>query len=141
VRVQVANEFVDEQPIIKAGMLAQVTLQTGPVHKGILVPKDAVVLGGATPMVFIVVPDAKDPKQAVAQPIPVEIGVASADKLQVLPTTAAQAAFLKPGDQVVVLGNERLRPGQAVMVTEVREEAESTGAANAQSGGTPENEN
>lgn len=123
VRVKVDNEFVDELPVIKSGMLARVTLQTGAVRKAMLVPKDAIVLGGPVPMVYIVVPDAKDPKQSVAQPIPVDIGVASGDKLQVLPTTGAQAAFLKAGDQVVVLGNERLRPGQPVMVTDVRKDA------------------
>jgi RND family efflux transporter MFP subunit len=131
VRVQVANEIVEEHPVIKAGMLARVTLQTGAVQKGILVPKDSIVLGGPTPLVFIAVPDAKDPKQTIAQPIPVEIGVATGEKLQVLPTTAVQAAFLKPGDQVVVLGNERLRPGQAIIVSEVREdETAASSAAN-----------
>lgn len=123
VRVRVENEFEAEIPVIKSGMLARVTLQTGPARKAMLVPKDAIVLGGPVPMVYIVVPDAKDAKQKVAQPIPVEIGVASGEKLQVLPTTGAQAAFLKAGDQVVVLGNERLRPGQPVMVTEVRKDA------------------
>lgn len=121
VRVQFENEIVDGQPVIKAGMLARVTLQTGPAQKGMLVPKDSIVLGGPTPLVFIVVPDAKDPQQTIAQPIPVEIGVAAGDQLQVLPTTAIQAAFLKPGDQVVVMGNERLRPGQPVIISEVRE--------------------
>lgn len=121
VRVKLDNEIIEGQPLIKAGMMAQVMLQTGAPRTAMLVPKDAVVLGGATPMVFRVAPDAKNREQMVAQPIPVDIGVASGGRLQVLPTTAAQAAFLNAGDQVVVLGNERLRPGQPVVVAQVRE--------------------
>ena len=131
VRVKVANEFEAEMPVIKSGMLARVTLQTGPVRKAMLVSKDALVLGGPAPPVYSVVPDAKDPNQTVAQPIPVEIGVASGDRLQILPTTGVQAAFVKAGDRVVVLGNERLRPGQPVMVTDVRKDAADQSTAEA----------
>ncbi len=119
VRVQVANEIRDGQPMIKAGMLARVILATGPAQDATLVPKDALVLGGPVPMVFVVAPDEKDPDQKTARPVPVEIGVASGGRIQVLPSAAAQGAVVKPGDQVVVLGNERLRPGQPVKVTRV----------------------
>ena len=118
-RVLVANEIRDGQPLIKAGMLARVILATGPAHDATLVPKDALVLGGPVPMVFVVTPDEKDPNQKSARPVPVEIGVASGGRIQVLPSAAAQGAVVKPGDQVVVLGNERLRPGQPVKVTRV----------------------
>jgi RND family efflux transporter MFP subunit len=119
VRVQVANEIRDGQPLIKAGMLARVILATGPAQEATLVPKDALVLGGPVPMVFVVSPDEKDPDQKTARPVPVEIGVASGGRIQVLPSAAAQGAVVKPGDQVVVLGNERLRPGQPVKVTQL----------------------
>jgi len=121
VRVQVKNEIGGGGPVIKSGMLAQVTLQTGPKQQATLIPKDALVLGGPAPMVYVVVPaDPKDPKQLKVVPMPVEIGVATGDRLQVRPSAAARGAALKPGDQVVVLGNERLRPEQPVIVTEVR---------------------
>jgi HlyD family secretion protein len=120
VRVQVKNEIGGGGPVIKAGMLAQVTLQTGQSQNGTLVPKDALVLGGPMPMVYMVVPaDPKDPKQLKVVPMPVELGVASGGQIQVLPSAAAKGAALKAGDQVVVLGNERLRPEQPVIVTKV----------------------
>lgn len=123
VRVRVRNDIQGGQPLIKGGMLARVTLQTGPPQQATLVPKDALVLGGPVPMVFTIVPDEKDPKQQVVRPIPVEIGVASGGRIQVLPSAAAQGAAVKAGDRVVVLGNERLRPGQPVVVTRVLTDA------------------
>jgi RND family efflux transporter MFP subunit len=120
VRVAVPNEIGGGGPVIKAGMLAQATLQTGKAQKGTLVPKDALVLGGPMPMVYMVVPaDPKDPKQLKVAPMPVELGVASGGQIQVLPSAAAKGAALKAGDQVVVLGNERLRPEQPIIVTKV----------------------
>jgi RND family efflux transporter MFP subunit len=116
VRVRVTNEIHGGQPLIKAGMLARVTLPTGPTREATLVPKDALVLGGSVPAVFSVVPDEKNPQQSIARPIPVEIGIASSGFVQVLPSSSAQGATIKPGDRVIVLGNERLRPGQAVKV-------------------------
>ena len=60
--------------------------------------------------------------------MPVDLGVASGGQIEVLPSAAAKGAALKPGDQVVVLGNERLRPEQPVIVTKVltRESAAKT---------------
>lgn len=121
VRVEVPNVIVGGLPIIKGGMLAQVTLQTGANQKATLIPKDALVLGGPMPMVYLIVPaDPKDPKAKKVVPMPVEIGIATGGQVQVLPSSAAKGAALKPGDQVVVMGNERLRPEQPVIVTEVR---------------------
>jgi multidrug efflux pump subunit AcrA (membrane-fusion protein) len=105
-------------------MLARVTLQTGPAHDAVLVPKDSIVLGGPAPMVYVVAPDPKDPKQSVALPVPVEIGVAHENLVQVQPAAQGGGQAVKPGDKVVVLGNERLRPGQAVEVTGVRRQNE-----------------
>jgi RND family efflux transporter MFP subunit len=120
VRIAVENEIGGGGPVIKGGMLAQVTLQTGPTQEATLIPKDALVLGGPMPMVYLVVPDEKDAKQKKVAPMPVEIGVAAGGQIEVLPSAAARGAFVKPGDQVVVLGNERLRPDQPIIVTEVR---------------------
>lgn len=120
VRVEVKNVIGGGGPVIKAGMLAQVTLQTGPTQQAVLVPKDALVLGGPMPMVYLVAPDAKDPDKKTVVPMPVEIGVAAGGQVQVLPSAAAKGAAVKAGDLVVVLGNERLRPGQAVTVAGVR---------------------
>lgn len=64
------------------------------------VPKDALVQGAQGWTVFV---DA----DGVAEPRPVRIGVAMGDRFEVL-------SGLAEGDAVVVRGNERLRPGQAL---------------------------
>src|SRR4029434_3361241 len=53
VRVRLENKIVDNQPLIKAGMFARAHLAVGRVANAILVPKDAVVLGGQSPIVFV----------------------------------------------------------------------------------------
>ncbi|MEX0585631.1 MAG: hypothetical protein WD176_03240, partial [Pirellulales bacterium] len=121
VRVAVQNVIEKGGPVIKGGMLAQVTLQTGETQDATLIPKDALVLGGPVPMVYLVVPDPAGPTKLKVAPMPVEIGVAADGRIQVLPSAAARGAFVKPGDQVVVLGNERLRPDQPITISKVAE--------------------
>lgn len=107
VKVRVENEIVDGQPVIKAGMLARAHLPTGAEHKGLLVPKDALVLAGNQRSIFVVKPN-KATKEAAPQTdtavsIPVETHAASGVFIEVKGDVAE-------GDLVVVLGNERLRP-------------------------------
>jgi RND family efflux transporter MFP subunit len=101
--VQVENPQRDDGLSLKAGMLAWATLAVGQPVSALLVPKDALVLGGETPRVYIVTPDEKQPQQGMAAPVPVEIGVADGDLVQVIGAVAA-------GQLVVVRGNERLSP-------------------------------
>ncbi|WP_425092568.1 efflux RND transporter periplasmic adaptor subunit [Tropicimonas sp. S265A] len=63
-------------------------------------PKDALVQGAQGWTVFV-------NADGTAQPRPVTIGVAMGDRFEVL-------GGLSEGDEVVVRGNERLRPGQAI---------------------------
>ncbi len=119
VHVRVENRLVSEQPLLKAGMLARVMLPVGQLEQAVLVPKDALVLGGASPSVFVVDPAAKDATspaatEGAARLLPVEAGVAHGDLIQV-------KGDLKAGEFVVVRGNERLRPGQAVVISQVVE--------------------
>jgi HlyD family secretion protein len=117
VRVRLNNKLVDGVPRIKAGMFARATLSVGQIAGALLVPKDAIVLGGPTPMVFVVDLAAQGGGQnraAKARPVPVQLGAAWEGYLQV-------KGELKSGESVVVQGNERLRPGQDVVV--VREQA------------------
>jgi RND family efflux transporter MFP subunit len=109
VKVRVANQLVDGAPKLKAGMFARVTLQVGNLETALLVPKDALVLGGPSPMVYVVDVDGADASKGKARPVPVQLGVADDGLIQV-------KGDLKPGQQVVVVGNERLRPGQDVIV-------------------------
>ncbi|HEX6986256.1 MAG TPA: efflux RND transporter periplasmic adaptor subunit [Planctomycetaceae bacterium] len=110
VRVRVRNELVEDGPVIKAGMIARAVLPTGPVKRALLVPKDSLVLGGPRPMVYVAETDPKQPDKAVVRPVTVVPGVASGSLIEV-------EGDLRPGQTVVTLGNERLRPGDAVQVT------------------------
>ena len=49
-----------------------------------------------------------------ATPLPVQIGLATGERIQVL-------GEVQPGQMVVVEGNERLRPAQPVVVSRVRQ--------------------
>lgn len=102
--VSVKNEITDEGPLLKSGMLARVALATGTVQQATLVPKDAIVLGGQTPMVYVV-------EGGAVRAVPVQLGVASGGLIEA-------KGELKAGESVVVRGNERLRPGITVRVVE-----------------------
>ena len=101
--------------LLKAGMLARVRLPVGNKAKARVVPKDALVLGGELPVVFVVDPIPKGgttpgpAPDGIARRVPVELGTASEDLIEV-------RGLLEPGDLVVVEGNERLFPGQPVNI-------------------------
>ncbi|MGQ0614612.1 MAG: efflux RND transporter periplasmic adaptor subunit [Planctomycetaceae bacterium] len=110
VRILLANWRTGDEVLLKAGMIASVTLAAGEPGRAVLVPKDALVLGaGPTPLVFVV--EAKEGGGEAARAVPVRVGVAQGGRIQVIGEIAA-------GALVVVRGNERLRPGQAVRVAE-----------------------
>lgn len=125
VKIRVVNTIRETGPLIKAGMLARVWLPTGQTVDSLLVPKDAVILGGAAPAVYLFQPDAAQagaanlgagaaglPVNGTVVPRPVEIGVADQSWVVV-------KGDLVPGSWVIVVGNERLRPGQPVSIIEL----------------------
>ena len=59
IKIDVHNDAEDGQRPIKSGMLARVELAVGDPMFGMFVPKDALVLGGETPVVWVVDVDAK----------------------------------------------------------------------------------
>ena len=95
---------------LKAGMLARVTLAVAPPKMALLVPKDALVLGGPTPLVYVVANDPRT-RQMIAAPVSVQLGAADGGEMQVL-------GDLKPGQDVIVRGNERIMPGAPVVVAD-----------------------
>jgi RND family efflux transporter MFP subunit len=108
IKVEVENPpAADGIPPLKAGMLAHVTLTVNYSRQALLVPKDALVLGGPTPTLFVV--DPQPGKPSTVRPVPVALGVSQGGRIQV-------TGDLRAGQQVVVRGNERLRPGQEVEV-------------------------
>lgn len=105
VKVRVNNVVDDRGPLLKAGMFARVTLPVGEPKPLPLIPKDAISIGGLTPVVFVI---ASTHGKSTVRPVPVTLGVAHGQWVSV------GANELKAGDVVVVEGNERLRPGQEV---------------------------
>jgi hypothetical protein len=89
-------------------MLARLTLAVAPPKRALLVPKDALVLGGPAPVVYVVAADPRT-QQMVAAPVSVQLGVADGAEIQV-------RGNLQAGQKVVVRGNERLMPGASVSV-------------------------
>ncbi len=114
VHVRVANPIAGAVPLLQAGMLARVAFPVGERRRALLVPKDALVLSPGSAVVYAL---ASGPEGEVVQPVPVRVGPAWGGYLQV-------EAELEPGTRLVVRGNERLRPGQAVRVQQTLSEEE-----------------
>lgn len=102
--------------LLAPGMSARVRVAlAGDDHDGdrgatLTVPRDAVIAksDGSREVWRVQVDDGI----AKAYPVPVETGRASGERLEIL------RGDLEAGDQVVLLGNERLRPGQTVAPSE-----------------------
>ncbi len=110
VRVTLKNpQQADGTPLLKPGMFAKVELPVDQKNHVLLVPKDSLVLGGPKPVIYIVALDDKTKKKAV-RPVAVQIGISLNSWIEV-------TGDLKAAQEVVVEGNERLRPG-AEVVTE-----------------------
>jgi RND family efflux transporter MFP subunit len=108
VRIRLKNELqADGTPLLKPGMFAKVELPVDQRRQVMLVPKDALVLGGPQPVVYVVGQDAKTKKSTV-QPVPVQLGVAVGSWIEV-------RGQLEIKQQIVIEGNERLRPGSEVI--------------------------
>jgi HlyD family secretion protein len=115
VKVRLENRERDGVVLIKAGMFASVTLPVGPRREALLVPKDSLVLGGVRPLIYVVDYDPKDTRTGKVRPVEVTLGVAEEALIQV------ESPDLQENDTIVVQGNERLRPGQEVLVGRIVE--------------------
>ena len=89
-------------------MSVTLTLGVGPKVESVVVPKDALRLGGRTPEVAVV-----DAESRQVRLVPVTLGVMDGAWVQV--TGAVNA-----GDLVVTKGNERLGPGMPVAFQDPR---------------------
>jgi multidrug efflux pump subunit AcrA (membrane-fusion protein) len=109
VRVAVENAVVEGVPLLKGGMLARAWLPVGRSGTATVVPKDALVLGGPQPLVFVIDPAAGGGATTTGRvrAVPVALGAAIGGHVEV-------RDGLEPGWLVVVRGNERLRPGAEV---------------------------
>ncbi len=109
VRIRIDNPPTDGGPLLKSGMLAQASLFIDRSEEILLIKKDALVLGGPRIILYVVSPGA-DGQPSSVRPVPVDIGASIDDWIQV-------SGQISAGDVVVIEGNERLMPGQPVMVT------------------------
>ncbi|MEM1077625.1 MAG: efflux RND transporter periplasmic adaptor subunit [Pseudomonadota bacterium] len=98
--VRLSGDFAVLGATLAVGQSITLMVPVSPPRDALSVPKDALVQGAQGWTVFV---DA----EGVAQPRPVRIGVAMGERFEVLDGLAE-------GDAVVVRGNERLRPGQAL---------------------------
>ena len=109
--VRFVPRFMSAMSGIAVNESVTVAVPIGASRTVVSVHKDAIVHRGQNTIVFVVV-GAKAVKPPMvmgkAVPRPVKLGDAVGGRFVVL-------GGLKPGDIVVVRGNERLRPGQAVM--------------------------
>ena len=98
VRVSIANLGLK----IRSGMEARATFNLGTKKNALLVPKDAIVTAGTNRLIFVV-------GSNVAQPVTVKV-------IGYYDANVAIEGPIKPGDHVVIRGNERLLPGQPVEI-------------------------
>jgi RND family efflux transporter MFP subunit len=117
VKIRVENRIVNGEPVLKGGMLARAWLPVGRTGPALVVPKDAVVLGGQQPFVYVVdsVADVSAAEEtagsgtATVRRVDVVLGAAIDGNVEV-------RGGLEPDAAVVVRGNERLRPGMTVRI-------------------------
>ena len=108
VKVRVANKPDSEELLIRPGMLAKVTLPTSDPVEGLTISKDAAVFRGESATIY----KAVDGKAVL---VPIKIIASYGDRYLV------EAEGLKVDDIVVNRGNERVRPGQPLLIQDAKE--------------------
>lgn len=106
VRIRVKNPVRGGSYLLKDGMHARATV-TGNPKRAVLVSKDALNLGGPKTVVMLAVPGPDG--KPVASRVEVDTGVSDGDFIEVVGELAV-------GQQVIVMGNERVKPGQTLYV-------------------------
>jgi membrane fusion protein, multidrug efflux system len=94
---------------LRAGQFVNVDIVTDVLQNRIALPRTAVLVDGPTPRVYRVAAGRADE-------IEVELGSAHGERLEI-------RGGIQPGDTVVVVGQDNLRPGAGVLVMEVNGEA------------------
>jgi len=113
VEIRLTNRFDEEggdrQPVLKEGMMAEVTFR-GAAVDALLAPKDSLVRTSRGTMLYLYRPDEDNPRIGTVQQLFVTPGVNDGTSVQLI------ADDLRSGMQVVTEGAERLRPFQTVQV-------------------------
>ena len=106
VRIRLRNPVPDGSYLLRDGMQARATV-SGFSRSALLIPKDALILGGQNPVVMVA--NRLDGGATVAVRIEVEPGRARRGMIEV-------RGDLQAGQQVIVSGNERIQDGQVLRV-------------------------
>ena len=97
---------------IAPGMSARIFVElTGSQTQALMVPRDAIVLKADGSRIVWQVEDTDG--ETTVKPVELQAGRAQGDRVEVLHSA------LKAGDRIVLFGNENLRPGQAVKLSQV----------------------
>jgi RND family efflux transporter MFP subunit len=104
--IRIPNPGTNETHALFPGLLAEVSLGIGDQESAVMVPKDALVLGQGTTVVFAI---RQEGAGQVARRIDVRTGGTAEGWIAV-------EGEIEAGDIVVTHGNERLRDGQPVRI-------------------------
>lgn len=114
VLIEIENRFDDQVPILMSGMVVKADMPIGRETQENFVPTDAIVLEGEKQSVIVATPESSaseydKPTAATVRQVDVELGIARDGWIAI-------RGDLKPGELVVIRGNERLTDGQQVEV-------------------------
>ena len=110
VRIRLTNPTHGDAYLLRDGMQARATISGRP-RTTLLVPKDALILGGPSPIVMIA--HAANGQEPVAMRVEVEPGVSREGHIEI-------RGDLESGQHVIVDGNERVQPGQPLRLVSDR---------------------
>lgn len=97
--------LVADKPL-PAGSLVRISVPNAKAQQVIAIHRDALVLRKGSTTVFRINDD------EIAEQIPVEVGIGDGERIQII-------SDIQAGDQVVIRGGERLRPGMSVTLSQL----------------------
>jgi RND family efflux transporter MFP subunit len=109
VKIRVKNELAAGIPLLKAGMLARAQVAVGGEARGAVVRRDALVLDKENKYVFVADFDPQAVEEGPVRREKVTLGASDG-------TFVIVHGNVKPGDRVIIEGNERLRDKQMVKI-------------------------
>jgi membrane fusion protein (multidrug efflux system) len=110
-RAVMARALIDnEEGLLKSGMLMRIDLQKSP-RQTLIIPEEAIITAGNTQFVMLV-QEGEDGK-TIAKKQMVEIGARREGEVEIL-------VGLSEGQQIIIHGTSRVRPGAAVTIKAVK---------------------